>query len=329
MENINNGTNTSEWVHERLAGLAPSQTWQPNVDAGLVYAHRYEQMAKRRFQFQRVAVLSLLVACVVILAVPTTRGIARQFLDRFYMRSPEAVQSLVPRTGKPALKVEIVRAPVMGPPLSSVADANHDAGFNAWIPPILAEQVISGLAVLSVSGPIDARIRINVEDIRTALRNRGIDGVSVPQNWDGIEIGYHGSSSIVVVFLDGVFAQSLPPEMTTPPGFPVIDFTEIALRAAGVSPTEAHNSRAMFVESGGVFAVVPSDARSNFRGVSLKSGRGLLFENDTDQDERQKCAFCAGPHERVLTWSASNRLFQLRSRTMTIDQMVEFASSTN
>jgi hypothetical protein len=133
----------------------------------------------------------------------------------------------------------------------------------------------------------------------------------------------------VIAFLDGVFSQSLPPDMTTPPGFLIIDFTEIALRAAGVGPTEAHNSRAMFVESGGVFTVVPSDARSSFREVSLKSGRGLLFENDTDQDERQKCSLCAGQHERVLTWSASSRLFQLRSRTMTTDRMVEFANSVN
>lgn len=85
----------------------------------------------------------------------------------------------------------------------------------------------------------------------------------------------------------------------------------------------------MFVESGGVLSVVPSDARSTFREVSFKSGRGLLFQNDSDQDERQKCALCAGPHERVLTWAGSNRLFQLRSVTMTIGQMAEFANSIN
>jgi hypothetical protein len=329
MENINKGTNTGEWVRDQLAGLAPAETWRPDVDAGFAHLHRYEHMAKRRLHLQRVAVLLLLVACAVVLAVPTTRGIARQLLDRFYMRNPEAVRSLVPRTGKSALKVEILRAPVMGPPLLSVADANREAGFNPWLPPMLAEQVISGLAVVSVIGPVDARIRINVADLRTALRNRGIEGVAVPQNWDGVEIGYHGSPSIVVAFLDGDFSQSLSPEMTTPPGFLIIDFTEIAIRAAGVGPTEAHNSRDMFVESGGVFAIVPSDARSNFREMSLKSGRGLLFGNDTDQDERQKCSLCAGPHERVLTWSASNRLFQLRSQTMTADRMVEFANSVN
>ena len=101
----------------------------------------------------------------------------------------------------------------------------------------------------------------------------------------------------------------------------------MGFRIVGLSPSEAHHSRDKFAESGGMFVVVPSDAAYKFREVSLKSGHGLLFENNTYQDDRQKCAFCPGPHERVLTWAAPDRAFQLRSQTMTVDQAVEFANS--
>jgi hypothetical protein len=231
--------------------------------------------------------------------------------------------------GQPLSKVEVTRLPTLGRPLLSLADALHEAGFDPRLPPTLAEEVNSGLAVVSVVGPLDARKKINVSDLNAALQKRGIEGVRVPQDWDGVETGFHMGPFVVVFFLDGIFWQSLPPQMMTPPGFPMIDFTEIALRISGVGPSEAHNSRAMFAESGGAFAIVPSDAKSTFREVALKSGRGLLFENDTDQDEHQKCTFCPGPHERVLTWAASGRFFQLRSHTMTVDRAIEFANSVN
>jgi len=170
-------------------------------------------------------------------------------------------------------------------------------------------------------------MKISVGSLRTALQARGIQDVSVPQNWDGVETGFHMGPAVVVFFLDGTFAQSLPPQILTPPAFPIIDFTEIALRISGVGPSEAHNARSMFAESGGVFAIVPSDAKSTFREVLLKSGRALFFENDTDQDEHEKCTFCPGPHQRVLIWAASGRLFDLRSQTLTVNQAIEFANS--
>ena len=321
---------TSEWVRDRFAELAPAPAWQPNPDVGLVHLQSYERMSKRRRRLQRAAAMVVLSACVLALAVPTTRGIALQLLDRFYMRRPEAIRSLLPEMGQPLFKVEVTGQPTLGRPLLSLADAQHDAGFDPRLPPTLAEEVIAGLAVVSVAGPFDARMKINVNDLRAALQKRGIEGVRVPQNWDGVETGFHMGPSAVVVFLDGLFVQSLPPAILTPPDFPMIDFTEIALRILGVDPTEAHNSRAMFVESGGAFAIVPSDAKSSFREVSLKSGRALLFENDTDQDEHLKCSFfCPGPHQRVLTWAALGRLFQLRSVTMTAEQMLDFANSIN
>jgi hypothetical protein len=329
MDDTNKDFNTTEWVHDSLAGLAPAPGWQPNYDRGLAHLHWYERMAKRRQCLQRATVLAVLMACIAVLSVPTARVIAGQLLNRFYMRNPEAVRSTITRAERSMLRIEYTFSPAMGHVTPSLAEAQREAGFALRLPSTLIEQVASGLAVLMVIGQIDVRTRINVEDLRAALRRRRIDGVDVPQNWDGIEIGYHVDRSAVVVSLDGTFEQSLPPVLLAPTDFPLIDFTETALRIAGVNPLDAHASRAMFVESRGAFAIVPADAKSIFREVSLKFGQGLLFENDTDLDERQKCSFCPGPHERILTWAALGRLFQLRSQTMTVEQAVELANSIN
>jgi len=329
MDNTNKDVNTGEWVYERLARLAPKQDWRPNLDLGFANFRRHEHMAKRRRRLQQAVALAVLIASILALVVPTTRGIARQLLDSFYMKRPEAVRSTMPRSELPDFRIEYTSLPSIGHFVSGMAEAVQEAGFQPRLPPILAEQVASGLAVLKVSGPVDERITIDVDDLKAALKSRAIDDVIVPRNWSGVEIGYHVGHSILVAFLGGRLGQSPPPALVTPPGFLLIDFTEVALRAAGLTPSEAHNARNMFAESGGAFSIVPSDAKSNFRDVTLKSGHGLLFENDTNQDERQKCSFCPGPHERVLTWAASDRIFQLRSLTMNVAQMVELADSIN
>lgn len=328
MDNTNKHTNTTEWVGARLAELAPTPDWQPNPDLGLAHLRSYERQAKHRRRVQRGAALAILIAFVLTLTVPASRGIARQLLDRFYMTRPEAVRSTTPRSEPQLFIMEYTSPPFIGRFVSNVAEARKEAGFSPLLPPILVEQIASGLAVLKVSGPIDAHITISVRDLMAALQSRGI-GAKVPRDWDGVEIGYHLGPGILVAFLGGTLGQSQRPALITPPGFPLIDFTEIALEGAGLTASEAHNARNMLADSGGAFSLVPSDAKSNFHDVSLKTGRGLLFENDTDNDERQKCSFCPGPHELVLTWAASDRIFQLRSQTMTVDQVVALANSIN
>ena len=98
MDNTNKHTNTTEWVDACLAELAPPPDWQPNPDLGLAYMRSYERRAKQRRGVQRGAALAILITFILALTVPATRGIARQLLDRFYMRTPEAVRSTTPRS---------------------------------------------------------------------------------------------------------------------------------------------------------------------------------------------------------------------------------------
>jgi len=50
MDDMNKDTNTSEWVHERLARLAAEQDWKPNPDLGFANLRRHERNAKRRIR---------------------------------------------------------------------------------------------------------------------------------------------------------------------------------------------------------------------------------------------------------------------------------------
>jgi hypothetical protein len=322
-------TKHNEWIYERLArlGVRPADD---ELDAGLVHYRAYECRARRRQRVRRAAALSTVIAALLLMVVPSSRVIARQLLDRFYMRRAEAV-----RTNETAIGTASVFHMEYATPRSpsrfafDMAKAREEAGFAPRLPATLSEQLTSGLAVLKLSEPADARIRIRVDDLIAALHRRGITDVPVPRPWDGAEIGYHLGVGVVVVFLSGTLAQSLPPSIATPADFPIMDFTETALRAAGLSATDAHNARRLFVDTGGAFAIVPADAKSRFHEIALKSGPGLLFENDTDQDERQKCALCAGPHELILTWAAPDRVFQLRSQTMFVNEIVMLANAIN
>src|SRR5262249_44375306 len=156
MDNTNKHTNTTQWVDECFAELTPAFEWQPNPDVGLAYLRSYERKAKRRRRAQRAAGLAILITVVLALTVPATRGIARQLLDRFYMTRPEAVRSSTPRLEPQLFIMEYTSPPFIGRFVSSVAEAQQEAGFDPLLPPILVEQVASGLAVLKVSGPIDA-----------------------------------------------------------------------------------------------------------------------------------------------------------------------------
>src|SRR5262249_11735149 len=100
MDDTNNDTNTSdtsEWVHERLAELVQAPGWQPNPQLGLLHLRWHERMATGGRRLQRAGVLTVLTPSVLPPAVPATRGVARQLLDRFYMRRPEAVRATMPR----------------------------------------------------------------------------------------------------------------------------------------------------------------------------------------------------------------------------------------
>jgi hypothetical protein len=207
--------------------------------------------------------------------------------------------------------------------------ARREAGFDPLLPPVLAEQLASGLAVPKLTGLIDARIRLQAAGLKSALEGRGIGDVSVPRSWEGVEIAYHLGQGILIAFLGGTLWQAPRPELITPSGFLLVDFTELALRASGLGPMEAHNARNLFADSGIAFAILPSDAMPDFREVRLKSGPGMLLENDNAEDEEQKCSFCPGPYERVLMWARSDRILQLRSQTMTVDQAVQMANSIN
>src|SRR5689334_8380492 len=91
---------TSKWLYDRLAALTPARAGE-DVDGALEYYRSYERMARRRRGLQRGVVVVSLIVSILVLIAPTSRGVARQLWDRFYMRTPEAVRSTLPRLERP------------------------------------------------------------------------------------------------------------------------------------------------------------------------------------------------------------------------------------
>src|SRR5437867_7748560 len=219
-------TNASEWVRDRLASLAPPSAWEPNADRGLDHFRGRERRANRRRELWRGAALAVLIACIVWLAVPATRGIAQRLWDRFYTKGLEAIRLNGPRGDLKGLPQAEFVIPVTGPHrVQGIAQAHQEAGFEPRLPKPLMEQIALGSALLAVNGPIVVRMRINVADLRTALQRRGIDfvNVNVPQSWDGVEILGQTSPSIYAGFKGVTIMQTLPNVLVTPAGFALGD----------------------------------------------------------------------------------------------------------
>src|SRR4029077_12260887 len=90
---------------------------------------------------------------------------------------------------------------------------------------------------------------LKVADIERALRAAGVTDVTVPKEWEGITLRVERGPMIDARYADAraSLAQSPPFRLTTPPGFPVARFMEIAYRVLGKSPAEASYLSRKFV----------------------------------------------------------------------------------
>ncbi len=320
-----------QWVERQLEMLAPARGWEPSHDRGLEYLQAHERAARRRRRLQQGTLLAVLVASLILLMVPTTRGVAERLLNRFSTKDLGAVRLNVPKADLKGLlpRIEFTTPPRMARYVPNIAEAQNRAGFAPRLPKEFLEKIAAGSIVLGVRGPTNARLTIHAAALRAALRKRGIENVQIPDEWDRVEINQQVSPSIMASFKDGTLVQAQLPVVLAPAGFVVEKFLEIELLIAGLSAAEAQRLSSKFAASGDMFAMVPSDTKTNFREVALASGHGLLFENDTDLSEKDKCAFCPGPHELALTWTTPDLVFQLRSDTLTPEEAIELANSVD
>src|SRR5437870_5755572 len=259
------------------------------------------------------AVVSILLF--VLLALPFTRALAQQFLQRFFIGRFEAVRATDPLSETPGPNA---REPQ---PVSDLNAAARLLGFMPRFPRLIAPES----AKLSVGGPRGARSRkINLADLTRRLRRVGARDVSIPPNWEGIEIEESSGPVLIAEFGDNMFVQLPPNTMVAPAGFPITQFIEVYCRSAGMSADQARSLSSKWAKSPALLMLLPTDFQGEIHDVVLASGPGVLIKNTGSQ--QQACNWCPDPSELMLMWSAPDRWYGLKG-PMTDQEAINLANS--
>lgn len=209
--------------------------WHKPFLGSIRVADVQQDPVRRTFMRHRVLISTLaLISMVlfVLLALPSTGVLAQQFLRRFFVGRFEAVRAPDPWPSTPG---QNAHAPQ---PVSDLNVAARLLGFVPRFPRLIAP----GSAKLSVGGPRGTEIwKLSVADLTARLRRVGASDVSIPPNWDGIEIEQSTGPVLIAEFGDNMFVQLPPNTIVTPAGFPITQFVELYCRIAGM--THAINAR--------------------------------------------------------------------------------------
>jgi hypothetical protein len=328
MENNVNETNVSRWVDDRLAGLAAPSAWEPHADRALERLRERDSSAKRRRRASIWVSLSASAAVLMLLTLPSTRGIAQRLWDRLFQTSVDVVR-VNNLEEKPPNFISPPREPQ---PVADAAEAAARVGFAIRLPSTAALEAtaLRPTPELAVSDRSIALITIQVAELRAKLQRAGVSpaDVVVPQEWDGVVIRSEAGPVAIARYVNGdvLFLQSLPNELIVPAGFSLDQFVEVLFRAGGLTAAEARNRRNRFAANAALLMFIPSDFNADTREVSLPSGHGILIQNRGNQSGR--CNFCPAPGELMLVWSSPDRMYGLKGPLLP-DQALALANSIN
>jgi hypothetical protein len=244
----------------------------------------------------------------VLAALPWPRAAAQRLWDRLSLGRVEVVQVArkdLPQPVNPFDWKEDDDEPMA---VRDAAEAERVAGFRPLLPPA---DVVSGRPKLTVSkrGVMSSTVR--VADLERALTAAGITGVSVPKEWEGVTLRVERGPEIGAEYDDAKMglSQSAPLKLTTPAGFPVGEFMEIAYRLYGKSAADARELSRKFIANPAWMLVFPG--HDTVREVSWKGGR----------------AVAAGGQGMCFFWSTRDRIFIIGAQKMDPDFGVAVANS--
>src|SRR5215510_15059398 len=108
--------NTSDWVSRRMSALDPDAKWEPDLDRGVRHMRSHAQHIRRRRRMRQGTLLAILIAGVVFVSMPATRGVAERLLNRFSSKDVEAVRV---NRSKLDLRAYLSKVEVVTPPGAS------------------------------------------------------------------------------------------------------------------------------------------------------------------------------------------------------------------
>src|SRR5579863_5199444 len=176
----------ARWVAERLDALEPP--WLPNLEHGceLLYARHPERRRPWTWMTAAAIAAAVLIAA---LAFPETRVLAQQLWDRLVLNRVYAV------------RVDLSKLPLqtrittngLDEAVRNMDEAERKAGFRPYLP---SPGLLDGNPQIEVTGPIAVEQTIHVRDIESALGAVGLNDVSVPAAWEGIQLRYEIGTAV-------------------------------------------------------------------------------------------------------------------------------------
>ena len=292
-----------DWVEQQLAQLAPPTDWTPNTAAALRHhrARRMEQWRRGPGFWWKVAMAAALLLAIA--AVPPTRALAQRLWRFLTVGRVEVLQlnlDLLPKDS--SLRAHQIRPPDRMITVTTPEEAEQRVGFRPRLP--FGE--MRGDLKLSVMSPTDYQMVPKLDDLRHLLERAGVNGESLPPEWDGARIVVHVAGVALAEWSqsDAMLIQSPPLTMAVPGGFDLQRFTTLVLRGLRLPAAQAEHLGARMVAAPAWMLALDTEDKVAMREVQLRAGPGtLVYDYDTDHPDRIE--------RLTLLWSTPDRIYIL------------------
>ncbi|HEY4086391.1 MAG TPA: hypothetical protein VGM43_10660 [Bryobacteraceae bacterium] len=288
--------NEMNWVDERLSALEPA--WSANMARG---SELLDAGLRRRAPFRLWIPAAAAAAVCIAVALPQTRAVAQQLWNHFILS-----------------RVDVVRVDFSDLPLNSeisnhgmpqrvrdLDEAERLAGYRPFVP---ATGMPSEQPSFTVLGATDFTQVIHVAALRAALQKAGVDNVTVPPEWEGVQLRYSISPMVNAGYKDDVgILQAKPIEFSIPNGFPLQRFAEIAFRCVGLSERDAAAMAQKFTANPAWLLDVPADASADVEQVILRSGPALLVQEFNDDGRPPRVTVLRTTNDRIFAVETNSR----------------------
>ncbi len=277
------------------------------------------------------ALASILLAAVLLFSFPPARAAAQDFLNLFRVKKftaitvdPARLQQLqnsnLDFKSMLGSNVEVVKKSGEPKEVSSSAEAAQLAGFQVRAPKDLPNGL--QLSATRVSDGETVRVTADVAKAQAVLDTLGIDDLKIPEKLNGANVTVSTSPGVVMQFSSGrqnvTLAQSRSPQIELPAGVDLAQLGEIALRAAGMSKTEAHNFAQTIDWHSTLLVPIPANA-ADFREVDVRGNKGLLVTTNGGAGLQMKGVPNARAQESILLWSQGDMVYALQGSIMSVD----------
>jgi hypothetical protein len=292
------------FVETRLAALAPPAEWQPDTAAALRRHHARRREEWRRgpgFWWKLAAAAAILLALAL---APPTRALAQRLWRYVTVGRVEVMQldlDAIPNDS--SLRGKIIQHPGKVIKVDGPESARAHLGF---LPRLPRAGVLSSPPRLGVMGPVVYGITLKAADLRQLLHHAGLDGESVPPEWDGARILLQTSGTVMAEWPepDTMLMQSPPLTMATPDNFDLRAFTTLVLRGLKVPRSEAERLGARMASAPAWMLPLDPEDKVGIREVALRTGPAtMVYDYDTDHPDRIE--------RLTLIWSVADRIYVL------------------